>query len=210
MSIEPNPLPQPPSDEPSEEDRQATVAVIQQALADGQIAFDELDERFRRVFEAHDQAQLRAAVADLPELRRTPPRADARHLVAASSFRLLGDTKIGGWLTVDDDLSTVNIIGDTVVDLSSADLPPTGVTITASSVIGDVKVILPDGVRVQVEVLALIGDRKERLAAPRPGAPTVRVRIRTVLGDAAVYSLSEVPIGPLRRLWSALRHDSDR
>ena len=26
-----------------------------------------------------------------------------------------------------------------------------------------------------------------------------------LIGDTAVYSLSEVPVGPLRRLWAALR-----
>ncbi|MDH3680276.1 MAG: DUF1707 domain-containing protein [Acidimicrobiia bacterium] len=209
MSIEPTPRPQPPADVPSDEDRRAVVATIQQALADDQVSFDEIDERFRRVFAARTQAELRAVVADLPELRRSPPPPDARHLAARSSFKLLGDTKVGGWLTLDGDLTAINVIGDTVIDLSSAAIPDRGVTVAAWSLIGDVKVIVPDGVRVQSQVISLIGDRTERLTPPQPGAPTVRVRVQLAVGDSGVYSLSEVPIGRLRRLWTALRRSGD-
>lgn len=209
MSIEPTSDPQPPADVPTDEDRQAVVAAIQQALADERLAFDELDERFGAVYAAGTQAELRAVVADLPELRRSPPPPEARHLAARSSFKLLGDTRIGGWLALEGDLTTVSVIGDTVIDVSSATIPEGGVTVDAWSLIGDVKVIVPDGVRVQSQVISLLGDREERLTPPRPGAATVRIRIQLALGDAEVYSLSEVPVGRLRRLWAALRSSDD-
>ncbi|MEL7157307.1 MAG: LiaF domain-containing protein, partial [Actinomycetota bacterium] len=149
--------------------------------------------------------ELEAAAAGLPELRQPPPPVVARHLAPPSSLSLLGDVKLGGWLAVDDDLTATAVFGDAVVDLSSAALPAEGVRIDVRSVVGDVKVIVPDGARVQLQSTAVIGDRKSRLVDPIDGAPTVRIRAFTVLGDAAVYSLSEVPEGALRRLWTALR-----
>lgn len=68
---------------------------------------------------------------------------------------------------------------------------------------------VPDGVRVQPQVFALIGDSKTRLSPPLPSLPTIRVKDFQLIGDTAVYSLSEVPVGPLRRLWDKLRDESD-
>ncbi len=73
------------------------------------------------------------------------------------------------------------------------------------SLIGDVKVIVPDGVRVRCSVTVVIGDRKEALVPPVAGAPLIRINVVNVIGDAKVYSLSAVPEGALRRAWATLR-----
>ena len=194
-----------PSTVPTDEDRQAVVLTIQQALAEDLVAFEDIDDRFALVYAARTQAELRDVVADLPELRRPPPRPEARHLAPASSFKLLGDTEISGWLAVDGDITVVSIIGDVLIDLSTADLPAEGITVTVVGLIGDLKVILPDGVRVQAQGSSLLGDTKKRLSAPLANRPTVRIKGLLAIGDVAVYSLSEVPVGPLRRLWAKLR-----
>ncbi|MGI9614863.1 MAG: LiaF domain-containing protein, partial [Acidimicrobiales bacterium] len=162
------------------------------------------------VYGAETQAELRAATADLPDLRRPPPRPEGRHLAPSTSVNLIGDSKISGWLAVDGDILVISVIGDVLIDLSTAEIPAEGVSITAVGVIGDIKVILPDGVRVQPQAFSLIGTTKTALSPPLPGQPTIRVRGVQVIGDAAVYSLSEVPEGPLRRLWAKLRGDSAR
>ena len=203
-SAEPS-MPTQPSAVPSDEDRQAIILTVQQALAEDLIAFDEIDDRFARAYNAETQAELRQVVADLPDLRRSPPRPELRHLAPANSMKLIGDTKISGWLAVDDDISVTNLIGDALIDLSTADIPAAGVTITAFGLIGDIKIILPDGVRVQAEAFSLIGDTKKVLSPALPGRPTVRVKGQLLLGDVSVYSLSQVPDGAFRRLWAALR-----
>jgi hypothetical protein len=199
------PTPAGPSDVPSDADRQAVVVTIQQAMAEDLVPFEDVDERFARVYDATTQAELRAIVDDLPDLRRQPPRPEARHLAPSSSIKVLGDTKISGWLAVDGDISVVTLIGDVLVDLSTAEIPSDGLTITVVSLIGDVKVILPDGVRVQSQGSSLIGDSKERLSPPLANQPTIRIKGFLAIGDVAVYSLSEVPVGKLRKLWASLR-----
>lgn len=194
--------------EPTDADRQAMIDRIQQALAEDQLDFAEIDDRFSLVYAATTGAELQAAAADLPELRQPPPPAAARHLAPQSSFSLFGDVKIGGWLAVDGDLDITTGFGAIIADLSSADLSTREVTVTARSVFGTVKVIVPDGARVQTQVFSVFGDRKEVVTAGSVGGPLVRVRSYTVFGSTAVYSLSAVPVGALRRMWTALRSRS--
>ncbi|MGI9611842.1 MAG: DUF1707 domain-containing protein, partial [Acidimicrobiales bacterium] len=79
-----------PSTVPTDEDRQAVIATIQQALAEDLLHFDAVDERFAPVYGAETQAELRAATADLPDLRRPPPRPEGRHLAPSTSVNLIG------------------------------------------------------------------------------------------------------------------------
>ena len=71
--------------------------------------------------------------------------------------------------------------------------------------IGDTKIILPDGARVQTNMVALIGDRKEVVVEPIPGGPIIQINSYSVIGDTKVFSLSAVPKGKLRKLWTSFR-----
>ncbi len=192
-----------PEDTPEEHERNTTIRQIQQAMADGHIEFDEIDERFALVYRAETRADLAATVADLPSPPE-PALPSAGHPLPRSSFGLLGDLKVGGWVEIDGDLNYGTVIGDIVIDLSTARLPDE-VTITTYSLFGDTVVIVPDGVRASAESFLLLGDRRTDLAPPRPGAPTVRVKSTKALGDIKLYSLSRVPEGRFRKLWRKLR-----
>jgi hypothetical protein len=72
-------------------------------------------------------------------------------------------------------------------------------------VIGDVRVVVPPGVAVELEGISLLGDKRYRVGevpAPPPGAPRVRVTAYAVVGDVTV--MSEPPVGPLDRLRAKL------
>lgn len=197
--------PSDPSGPPTDDDRRRVIDRIQQALAEDRIAFEELDRRFEAVYGATTASELEAITSDLPELHSPPPPVPARHLAPSSRLSLIGDVKIGGWLAVEDGITVTSLIGDTTIDLSSAHLDPGGVRIVVRSLIGDVKIIVPDGARVQAQVNGLIGDDRQVLVPPVAGGPTIRIQTFSVVGDAQVYSLSLVPPGPLRRLWATLR-----
>ncbi len=189
----------------TEYERQAMVDRIQQALANDHIEFSEVDDRFGLVFAAKTRADLAAAVEGLPVPPQPPPPQDIRHFAPANSFSLLGDVKIGGWVAVGRSLSATAIVGDVLIDVSSAAIGEEGLDIVARSIIGDVKIVVPDGARVQSSVVNLIGDRKEILTPPVAGGPTIRINSFGLLGDTKVYSLSAVPEGKLRKAWAALR-----
>lgn len=198
-----SPVPSPSGDTPvNDRDRQNVARQIQHAMLNDRVGFDELDDRFAAVYAAQTRAELDAVVSDLPV--PPPPVRSPGHPLANSGFSLIGDTKIGGWVTVESDLTYASVLGDVTIDLSSA-LIDRDITVTVRSLIGDSVVIVPDGVRASLQSFNLLGDRKEILVPPNPGAPTVRVVMQGLLGDARLYSLSQVPEGKFRRLWRALR-----
>ena len=204
MSEPSSPVPAPrPGDTPHEHERQTMIRRIQQAMVEGHLDFEQIDDRFDAVYRAETRADLAAVVADLPA-PVAPPPPEIAHPVALTGFNLFGDSKIGGWVDVDGDLSHGVLFGDIVIDLSSARLPPE-VTVRTFSLFGDTVVIVPDGVRASADAVTLLGDRRVDLSPPRPGMPTVRVKAVGLLGDVKLYALSRVPEGKFRRLWRLLR-----
>ena len=102
-------------------------------------------------------------------------------------------------------MTGVTLLGNVYIDLSSADIPPEGLTITAVTLLGDIKVIVPDGARVRVTGFHLLGDRQERLAPASASGPTITIKGFNLLGDIDVFSRSLLPKGGLRRWWLSLR-----
>jgi hypothetical protein len=176
---------------------------IQMAMSREEISFEEIDDRFAAVYSATSRAELDRVIDDLP----TPPAPAApppAHPVPRQSLSLIGDVKVGGWIEIQSDMNYGTVIGDVVVDLSSATIYEP-VTITVWSLIGDSTVILPDGARATLEGFMGIGGRKVDLTDPRHGAPLVTVKVIRLIGDTKLFSLSRVPEGRFRKLWRKLR-----
>ncbi len=196
-------LPPPtPGDPVTDDDRAVVVARIQRAVANDQLDFDQLDERFESTYAAVTRAQLEASVADLPTVAAPVPVIG--HPAPSSTVSLLGDVKLGGWIEVDGDLAVYSAVGDVTIDLSSARLK-NDVTIRIFSLMGDTTVIVPDGVRANQSTVGLLGSRRVDLSPARAGMPTVRVVTVSALGDNRLFSLSLLPEGRLRKLWRQFR-----
>jgi Domain of unknown function (DUF1707) len=147
----------------SDADRERVAVLLRDHCAEGRLTPEELSDRLSSAYAARTGAELDALVADLPE-RPAPPAAPPRR-----------------W--------SLAVLGDSSVDLRSAALPPVS-TVTAVATLGDVEVIVPRGVNVELAGLAVLGDREDRRedVAFVPGAPTVRVRAFALLGDVTVMS----------------------
>lgn len=203
------PAPQPypnPEDAITDAERQVIVRQIQTAMSRDEIRFEEIDDRFADVYKATNRAELDAVIADLP----TPPAPippPPGHPLPRQSATFLGDLKVGGWIDVQSDLNYGTVLGDVVIDLSSATLPD-GLTITVWTGAGDTTIILPDGVRAGLEGFMAFGSRKVELVDPVHGAPLVTVKVFKLIGDTKLYSLSRVPEGRFRKLWRKLRQTS--
>ena len=89
---------------------------------------------------------------------------------------------------VERPLAALAVIGDVVLDLRGAEVPQGQVFISATAVMGDVKVHVRDGVDVQLSGIAVMGDKvvKVREAAPGQKVPTVVVKATAVMGDVKV------------------------
>lgn len=192
-----------PSEPVGEGDKEVAVRQIQQALARGQVEFEELDHRFGAIYAANNRGELEAVTADLP----VPPPPVARvasQPMAATGLSLFGDIKKSGDMAIDGEVTFFSLFGSVVLDLATAEISD-GTKISVYTAFGDATVILPDGVRVKRSTVALFGSDKESLSPPFEGAPTVTVARGSLFGDTKIYSLSLVPEGRLRKLWRSLR-----
>jgi hypothetical protein len=178
----------------SDAEREAVVARLRDAAAEGRLTVEELDERIDAAYAARTHAELEPLTADLPDSQMPtattaapPTRSPAR---PSSSFVLgiLGGGDRKGRWRVPARMTVVNVMGGADLDLREAVLDAPEVEITVWSIMGGSDVIVPEGVNVELEGFALLGGNKLRLEGPTPpaGAPVVRVRAWSLLGGTDV------------------------
>jgi hypothetical protein len=94
------------------------------------------------------------------------------------------------------------VLGNIRIDLRDLRSSDERVELDLWTVLGDIDVILPEGVDGELEGFAVLGNRRVELApVPRtPGTPRVVVRAHVVLGDLRLRSLAPgEPVSRWRR-----------
>ncbi|HTJ68560.1 MAG TPA: DUF1707 domain-containing protein [Actinospica sp.] len=181
----------------SDADRDHVAALLGQALAEGRLNADEHAERLESVYRAKTLGELRPLVADLPVSFTPPtasgapaPRVDAGSLasmpVTDSVMAVFGEQKRRGRWLVRSGLDAKAIFGSIELDLTEAVLEQRELTISATSVFGEVKLIVPEGVMVVNEGTAILGERNMSLSQDQPytaETPIVHVRGLTLFGS---------------------------
>lgn len=187
-----------------DDDRQATVRRLEQAMVEGRISLDEMEDRMGQAYRASTWDQLDRLTHDLPAPVReqAPP---ATRPIGSLHVGLLGDVRRGGWIATEDHMTGVTLLGDVVIDLASAQIPDDGVTVAGVTLLGDVRVIVPDGARVKFTGLHLLGDRIEMLTPPSADGSLITIRAINLLGDLEVYSRSLLPESRLKKWWLEIR-----
>ncbi len=190
----------------SDAEREAVVERLRVASTEGRLTLAELSERTEAAYLAQTQGELAQVTADLPGAAPTsvpfaPPAQGgrARKWVVA----LLGDAKRTGTWRIDGGIGAVSVMGDVVLDLREAEVRGREVDIVATCVMGDIKIIVPDGVDVELSGVTILGDKKVQVVeAPRgQSAPVVRVTAYVLMGDVKVIGDSRAK--PIRRGWHA-------
>ena len=188
----------PPAVRASDAERDATVGHLRDAMAEGRLTLDDFSQRTDSALTALTRDQLAEVVADLPA---NPGYAGA--FPAPWVVGVIGSAHRKGRWRVGHELHAVSIMGECKIDLREAVIDSPVITIDALAIMGTVEVIVPEGVQVDLEGIAIMGSKGLRMsdAAVRPGAPLVRVTGLAVLGEIKVRnqpSLSE-------RVWKRLR-----
>lgn len=185
----------------SDADRHAVADILREAAGEGRLDIDELEERLDETYKAKTYADLEPITQDLPVAGRAPvmpatPAAGAVPVVysegdasdSASAF--LSNVERKGVWVVPQQFSVNAVLGDANIDLREAHYSAREVVITATSVLGSVKVTVPPHVHVIVEGNGVLGDFKEPSEkVPEvltADSPVVRVRGVAVLGDVTV------------------------
>ncbi|MEV4459302.1 DUF1707 domain-containing protein [Microbispora sp. NPDC049633] len=192
----------------SDAERESVVERLRVASAEGRLTLAELTERTEAAYLAQTHGELAQVTADLPGA--APVSASAPVAPAAGGSRVrkwivavLGDAKRTGSWRIDDGIGAVCVMGDVVLDLREAEVRGREVDIVATCVMGDVKIIVPDGVDVELSGVTILGDKKVQVVeAPRgQAAPVVKVTAYVLMGDVKIIGDSRAD--PIKRGWFA-------
>jgi Domain of unknown function (DUF1707)/Cell wall-active antibiotics response 4TMS YvqF len=183
----------------SDADRQRVADVLRDAAGDGRLDLDELEERLELTWQAKTYGELVPITLDLQATGPvTPPAAaPARRTPSGvpavghhSSVAIMGECKRQGVWSVPEHHSAFALMGSVVIDLREAQLSAHHTHINASSIMGEVKIIVPAGMHVVVDgtpIMGEFGQAKDKVAAQvGPDSPTVRVRGMAMMGSVTV------------------------
>lgn len=168
--------------------KQAAQQRLEQAVGEGRLTLEEFTDRVGQVWQATEPATVQRALADLPA--PVPPAQ-----VTTGRFtvdRVFDDVSRDGRFALASGARLTSFFGDVRLDMRQVVLSERVVDLEVSSVFGDVRVIVPPGIAVDVDATTWLGDRDIQVVAgaPLPGSPQVRLTARTVFGDVRVSTRS--------------------
>jgi hypothetical protein len=193
-----------PSQQPavraSDAEREAAVGRLEKALGEGRITVEEFQQRAESAYAAVTTAELEPLLADLPA-RGSPESEIVGGRRPATLFNVMGDLRLTGSSPVPKRVGTG--LGNIRVDLRDLRTDAEVIELDLSTVLGDVDVIVAEGVDAELDGWTVLGSRKTELApVPRlAGTPRVVVRARSIVGDLRLRSLAP---GESASRWRAL------
>jgi hypothetical protein len=160
--------------------------VIEQLSTGFAASHFEIDELERRVSLAHaatTPAELDVLVTDLAV---SAPQA----LVPVKRLRVvLGSVERSGRWAVPQQLAARVLWGNIVVDLRDSELGPGITTIDVHVTMGNVEIVVPPGVDVDVDASSFLANVEERTVPDGSATKTVRITGRVTLGNLEISTL---------------------
>jgi len=199
--------------EPNQADRDRVIAALSEAFAHGAIEVEELERRVAEAQHAVSADQLaRLWPAGRPgvsvsngalALRSGSDAVGAlarplagNGLVPADAVKptgtmisVLGNNRRAGTWTPPRQMRVTAVLGNAELDFREARMPAGPVEITVVGAFGNVDILVPPALPVEVEGLAVLGnfDHVDRVpATPDPEAPLLRIRGVAVFGNVDV------------------------
>ncbi len=153
-------------------------------FAHGLFEVDELERRLSVVQTAQSSAELDALTTDLVPVTSTA-------LVPAKRMRVVFGSieRVGPWV-VPQDLTARVAFGSLVLDLREARLAPGVTTIEVHVTMGNIEVVVPPGMAVEVDVSSFMGNVEQRTDHVSAETPTtVRIVGHVKLGNLELMTL---------------------
>jgi hypothetical protein len=174
----------------SDADRELVITLLGEAAADGRLTLDEHAERSERALAARTLGELTRLTADLALTSGQPIRLYPRRSVAAAFAR---ERRDGRWV-VPEFLPVTAFFGNVVLDMRDAVLQKRRITIQATAVAGQIRLIVPAGVAVELVGQSFLGTRsvRSRTAVTPPAEPVnavIEVRTLTLGGSVKVVTV---------------------
>ena len=177
----------------SDADRERAAARLQQALAEGRITLDELEERLAVVYAARYAADLLPPFADLPGddvvpvQHAAPPSAAADRPAADAAHRDGHACGVPGRGRCRRRIRVQSVMGSVILDFCDTAVPPV-VDVALELGAGSARLLLPDGATADVDgMVSGMGTVRSKVAStPVPGRPHFRVHGRSAMGSVTV------------------------
>jgi hypothetical protein len=201
----------------SDADRELIAERLRLAASEGRLTFEELDERLDAAYGARTHGELARLVADVALEEELPsPAAGRRSGVvvrpggggASWLVSVMGGHDRRGRWRVSPSLKVVNVMGGSDLDFNDAELAAQEIEITVVSVMGGADIRVPEDANVEISDFALMGGNGVEVGEPRPrpGAPTFRIRLISVMGGTDVKRGRKLSRRERRELRERERH----
>jgi hypothetical protein len=171
---------------PSDDDRERAAELLQRACGDGRLTLAEFSVRVGAVWAAEDEDALVRATAGL-----APAPVVGSSPTVGTVVTIFSDNKRRGrWRLRSPRLRTRTIFGVLELDLRDVLTEQSVIEITGGCVFGELKVIVPEGVEVDLRGASVFSARSLHLApVPRvPGTPEVRIDVTAWFSSVEVVS----------------------
>jgi hypothetical protein len=182
----------------SDADRERVVALLRDAHGDGRLTVDEHAERVEGAYTARTLGELSALTADLTTAEQQPIQVEDRPMLA-----LFGTVRRGGRWVVPVRLPVSALFGTVEIDLREALLQRRHVVVRAAMLVGRLRLVVPEGVRVEFTGRSVLGAQDLRVRVPY-GADTPVVEVSGVIVLGSVNARTP----KRRRRWGVARRRS--
>jgi hypothetical protein len=178
----------------SDADRENVVRLLREAHADGRITLDEHGERVERAYSARTLGDLAGLTGDLLPAEEQPIRLETGPLHA-----LFGTVRRDGRWVVPARFPVAAVFGTLEIDLRDALLQRRHVVVNASVLGGRLRLVVPEGVRVEFTGRSMAGSQVLRLRQADRDGPLIEVRGTVVLGSVSARTPKRPRRSRLRR-----------
>jgi hypothetical protein len=170
----------------AQELRERVIGALQEHFAHDALDVDEFERRVTLAHTSESQEAIESLLDDLPVLADAPGRSPKTALVPADEVRpsqtlraILSSTDRRGPWVVPRRMRVLATMSSTVLDFREARLPAGPVEIDLRAILSSTEIIVPPGLAVETEGVAIMGsfEHVDRAPAhPDPEAPLLRVR----------------------------------
>jgi hypothetical protein len=179
----------------SDTDREATVDFLREAAGEGRITLDELTDRIEAAVNAVTRSDLALLTGDLST-------GDTLGVATQpTEVRGWAGVKRSGPWTVPAQNSFRTWLGHIELDLREAQISAPETHIHARALFGDIKMLVPEGIAVELQARTRLGRTKLQAKSEVPGAPRIVLTGGTFSGSINVRH---------PRLWEKVRRRGRR
>ena len=167
----------------SDAEREQAVVRLRDASVEGRLTLEEFTERMATAYDARTNAELEQLVRDLPAHDSRERRAPARRWIVS----VMGNASRRGRWRVGKRTFVISAMGNATIDLRDAILAGPEVSIHVLCSMGNMTIIVPEGVDVELSAIPLMGNRIDQTRSEyKPGAPLVRISGLVSMGNLFV------------------------